>query len=1023
MFLRIIHIILFLCLLIPVQVASQAWMKEIEDSRKSDGKEHDFPTIQRAFEKYWDNKPVEKGKGWKQFRRWENFMEPRVYPHGYLPIVDISSESEKQSLKSSGYDFSDWESFGPFDVPRKAGSNKKSGVGRINCIAFHPSNNDIMWAGAPSGGLWKTTNGGASWITTTDNLHSLGVSDIAVHPLNPDILYIATGDGDAGDTYSAGILKSDDGGLTWSSTSLSLSQNERIFFRRLLIDPQNPEILIAASNIGIYRTENGFNSHELVLSGHFKDLEFKPGKPSIIYAAEYNNNGNASVYRSDNSGNTFFKITKGMDIAGNVNRIELAVTPADPNLVMAVCSDASNDGLYAVFSSIDGGLNWNKIYDNKQKNLLGWSFDGSDEGGQGWYDLALAISPTNKNLVYVGGVNIWRSIDGGNSFSIIAHWIGSGSVDYVHADHHMLTHNPWTYHLYSCNDGGIYTSRNSGEDWTDISDGLSILQIYKIAGTELLKDLVLTGNQDNGSMKLEDSIWTEIYGGDGMECGIDPLDPDIQYVSLYYGRFFRSYNRGGNFKEISPEKAGKGAWVTPFMISPMNPATLYAAYENIYKSDNRGDTWDSISNLPTNGEKLRSLAVSEKDSHYIYTATLRKVWMTGNGGADWSEITQGLPALAITSLNISPYNPRELWVTLSGYNAGEKIYHSTDAGTNWINFSEGLPNVPVNSLAHQKNSDAAMYAGTDLGVYFRKHGMQEWVPLNNGLPNVIVNDLEIQYSHNRILAGTYGRGLWYSTIYNPSDTNLFAWIISSGNEVCVGDTLIFESVTSEVFDSLVWDVNGRKILQFENTPIHLTFAEPGFINVSITIYSKGESFTSSITEYFKVLELPDLTITANFTDYLYAGEEAILSAAGADRYDWRPAEFIDNPDSAIIKVRPFESTDYMVTGSIGKCSNTDTFRINLREEPVRVETIMENEVKDIVIYPNPGDGNFYINAGYNYTYVRIIVTDLSGKMILSEEYFNVPEHKEIPFSLNQKGVYLLIWQTPDLVLTKKVLVH
>ncbi|MFW5877930.1 MAG: WD40/YVTN/BNR-like repeat-containing protein, partial [bacterium] len=352
---------------------SQAWMKDLPE-KKSFNQSGRFYQVQDAFEHYWEDKEIQKGKGWKQFKRWEDFMEPRVYPYGYMSLPFI--KPVLKSFREEGNLPADWRSLGPEIIPPIIYADKNSGAGRLNTVAFHPVNSDIMWVGAPSGGVWKTTDGGNNWVSLTDELFSIGVSDIAVNPSNPNRIYIATGDGDGGDTYGIGILRSRDGGNTWETTALQTNVSERIYFRRLLIDPLNPNVLIAASNNGIYRTTDGFETYEIVRSGHFKDLEFQPGNPDIVYAASYNYRGVAAIYRSVDNGRNFLPV-QVTDIEGNVSRIELAVTPDNPDVVYALASDAKDDGFYGLYKSIDEGLNFNKKYGREDKNLLGWSFDGS----------------------------------------------------------------------------------------------------------------------------------------------------------------------------------------------------------------------------------------------------------------------------------------------------------------------------------------------------------------------------------------------------------------------------------------------------------------------------------------------------------------------------------------------------------------------------------------------------------------------------------------------------------------------
>ncbi|MCB8995540.1 MAG: hypothetical protein H6538_08025, partial [Bacteroidales bacterium] len=689
---KIFRILLLLpaFLLISGSGYSQAWLKDIAGTKKANGQELNFYDIQNAFNTYWDGKTVEKGKGFKQFRRWEYFMEPRVYPSGNLNLPGLwKAYDEIQSAQKTEVNNSAWTSLGPFLIPEKASGKNKAGMGRINCIAFHPSNANIFYVGSPSGGIWKTTNGGQTWSTSSDNLLSIGVSDIAINPSDPNIVYIATGDGDAGDTYGIGVLKSTNGGTSWNATALSLEQSQSTSFRRILINPVNPNILLACSTTGIYRSDDGFATFKIVQYGNFKDMEFKPDDPNVVYAASYASDGSAKVYVSSDGGNTFAQSKTGLLIDGKVNRVELAVTPASPGYVFALCSDSNNDGFYALYRSTDAAGKWTKIYPNTKKNLLGWTASGTDTGGQGWYDLAMCVSPVASSDVYVGGVNIYKSVNTGSEFNITAHWVGTDNAAYVHADQHMLAFNPLNNYLYSCNDGGVYVSKDGGVTWDDLSDGLSILQIYKISASDQTPDLFLSGNQDNGSYKRLNGVWKELAGADGMECWIDPTNDDNIYVSTYYGSFYRSMDGGDTLKYISPADGGQGYWVTPFVINESQPSHIYAAYSDIFKSVDRGDTWTKISDKLIGTNVFRSMAVFAGDDNFIYAASATKLFRTTDGGQNWTDITNGLSTAQITSVTISPYDPMKVWVTHTAYLPGEKVYYSDNGGDSWTNYSDG----------------------------------------------------------------------------------------------------------------------------------------------------------------------------------------------------------------------------------------------------------------------------------------------------------------------------------------------
>ncbi len=846
------YVLLLGVIFLTGELIAQPWMKNIDTKSGEPG----FYEIQKAFNQYWAKRDYEKGKGFKQFKRWEYFMEPRVNEAGYLDQDALYQAWEQYRISTKSLDRTEtanWTHLGPDDTPTNINSpSYRRGSGRINCVSFHPTDPDIMYVGAPSGGLWKTTDGGNSWATTTDNLPSIGVSDIAIHPTNPDVIFIATGDGDARDTYSAGILKSTDAGATWTEVSLDLEISSQYIIRRMKINPDNPLIMIAATNFGIIRSTNGGDNWETVASGHFKDLEFMPGNPDVAYASTYEYSGGAAIYRSSNGGDTWQQAIA----IGESNRIEMAVTADDPQRVYAVASWSDDSGYYGMYRSDNGGLSFVQVHDNSSINLLGWSTDGSDSGGQGWYDLACAADPTNANVVYVGGVNTWKSTNAGSSWGIVTHWYGGDGVPYVHADHHTLDFSPLTGALFSGNDGGLHKTTDGGNNWSDLSDGLQILQIYRMGISETNPQRLVTGSQDNGTMRLNSGDWKAIIGGDGMECLIDYTNEDVMYGSVYYGDIRRSTDGGYNFTGIKPAAVGDGAWVTPYIIDPVDPQTLYIGFSNVYKTTNRGDSWTAISNNLTGGTNLQSLAIAPSNPDVIYAATYYDIYRTTNGGGTWSNVSSGLPGSAITYITVSPTDPNLLWVTISGYSTGDKVYRSDNGGNTWTNYSSGLPNIPANCLVYENNTNHAVYVGTDLGVFYRNAGMPGWVPFNEGLPNVIVNELEIQYDVGKLRAATYGRGVWESDLFELVAAPVADFSATIMN-ACEGEVL-FASTSSGAPSDYTWYF-GDGSSSNEASPTHIYDALGTY---SVKLIVSNDLGTDSVT-------LPvDITEEALVVDFI-----------------------------------------------------------------------------------------------------------------------------------------------------------
>lgn len=351
---------------------------------------------------------------------------------------------------------------------------------------------------------------------------------------------------------------------------------------------------------------------------------------------------------------------------------------------------------------------------------------------------------------------------GGVSWNIEAS-SGSGNYAYMHVDQHALEYNPINNTLYAGNDGGFYKYVDFLTDWVDLSDGLEISQFYRLGLSKSNSDILVAGAQDNGTERLSSSGWDAIRGSDGMECIIDPYDPDIIYSSSQYGGLKISYDAGNNWNNFKPVSYD-GAWVTPYKMHPLDNNFLVAGYREVYRTTTAGAIWDSISNLQMGDIKIIALAPSDKN--VIYASTSSTMYVTFDGGANWSRIdNNGLPN-SISDVTVSQNDPNTVWATMSNYANNDKVYESTDGGNTWINISgSNLPNLPVNCIVYQDLSNDDLYIGTDIGVYHKDNTMTEWQAFKTGLPNVIVDELEIHYGAGKIRAASYGRGIWESPLH------------------------------------------------------------------------------------------------------------------------------------------------------------------------------------------------------------------------------------------------------------------
>ncbi len=681
------------------------------------------------------------------FKRWSNWIEPRVKESGGRfealseGVTRAVAEQKRAISQRTG---ANWTLIGPKSTAIGGGN------GRTNAVRVHPTNPNIVFACSPAGGLFKSTTGGSSWTAVSDDIALLGATDVAFDPTNPDIMYLLTGDGEAGDAVSTGIYKSINGGNSWSPTGLTFAINNRRLLSKIIINPSNGALIVGGS-AGVFRSVNGGVNWTQTTTKSVRDLEFQPNNPTIVYAGGYGSNG---FLRSTDGGVTWTTITS-IPTTG-VIRVAVAVTALDPNYVYCLVGNSTDYGLKGVYLSTDGGLTF--TLKSSSPNILGWNASGSDSGGQAWYDLSLTVDPSVKTTIYAGGVNIWKSTTSGASWSCIAHWSGSGAP-YVHADNHDMTFAGTT--LWVANDGGIFCSANGGSTWSDKSSNLPIAQMYGFGQSATDANIVVSGHQDNGTNMTTNggNSFSEILGGDGMQCFVDVTNNNNIFASIYNGDLYRSTNGGSSFTNIYTVPGGD--WITPWMQDPSVSTTLYAGGTGVYRSTNNGTAWSAISSSLNIGT-IMNLDVSPSNNQNIVASSSTRVMKTLNGGTSWTEITTGLPAnVSIQSVRFLPTDPNKIFVCLASYN-GNSLYCTTNGGSTWANTSTGLPALPANCLAFQSNGD--IYCGTDLGVFCLTAATTSWKAYSNGMPGVAVTDLDIFKPTGKLRASTYGRGLWESPL-------------------------------------------------------------------------------------------------------------------------------------------------------------------------------------------------------------------------------------------------------------------
>lgn len=787
-------------------------------------------------------------KGWKAYGRWIEYTRERLNPDGetadpaiFLEEVSkVATEKAQASRLKTGQG---WSPVGPFAMPGTYSSAPIYGMGRINCITFHPTEPDTYWIGVAQGGVWKTTDGGESYAPLTDDLPILRVSDIAVDQDNPDVLYISVCDyayiGVALNTdqrkrhthYGLGVYKTTDGGLNWAPTGLSFAQTELdvTLIRRVIISPDDSNVLLAAGVNGIYKSLDAGDSWAQIRTDLIWDIEQDFTNGNTIYATpgyvETLGRGQASLLKTVDFGETWTELDPGFPGDQSISRVEIGLTPESSDYIYLVASDVSG-GFFGFYRSVDGGATWEtRMHHSTGKNILHWYPPASGSGGQGWYDLSILVDPKDKERVFVGGINMWGTENGGLDWTMCSYWIMSNGFT-LHADHHQYKYNPADDKYYACHDGGVArTTRLSlGENgsgkwntnWEERSNGMAITSFYRIGLAEKYPGYMIGGAQDNSTFYNQNGEWVNIIGGDGMEAMIHPDDPDIIFGSSQYGSWSKSTNGGRSFSGIRPTRDENGGWTTPMIMNQDNPNELYAGYGNVWKSVNMGTSWTKISNFPVidgygKPAIISALEMCPKDPKYMYAAkrihhTFRSpssLWRTSDG-TNWDNVTAGLPDSRYFSyIAVDDDDPLSVWVTCSGFSEGEKVYHSPDGGNTWENVSYNLPNIPANTIVHQNGSDEnIIYVGTDAGIYYTWDDHGQWELYSTDIPNVLVSELDIHYSTGKLYAATFGRGIWMADLASTTS--------SSGGIENVNKLVVYPNPTS-----------GNMFIEYAGLPVGL----------------------------------------------------------------------------------------------------------------------------------------------------------------------------------------------------------
>jgi hypothetical protein len=739
----------------------------------------------------WDKVPAEIKKR-NSFKRLEWFYRPRMNEHDLFPaaFIDMQKDIEysKMPLQTDNENASFlWTSIGPVGIDFSSDAVVPQwGVvsGRVRGLAVHPTNPDIVYAGAASGGVWKTTDGGNSWVDKSGGLNLLTFGSIAINPANPDVIYAGTGEYHwilnerfySGD----GLYKSTNGGDNW--VKINAEFGIVTHFSDLVVSPHNPNVIMAAiaknsqnapQNEGVWRSSDAGTHWAFVLPGEgIYDLAFHPSDPNLVYVTCGNEQARAGFLVSNDGGLSFTQSNSGLPVSNHIGRIQFDVSHSNPSVLYAVIYDKAplaGDPNTSVYKSVDGGNTW--VHISPGVNL-------SEVGDQGFYDLCIAVNPSNPENVILGNVELCSSVNGA-TFSYLrdpdAPGGGSNPFDsYTHLDHHIIRFAPSNSSIvYVGCDGGVFKSTDAGFAFHAVNTGIESVQLYRIGSHISNPDILFTGAQDNGFISTHNRGATPYkleQLGDGTECFMDYSNPDIIFFGTIGGYFIRSLDGGLHWNlSVDPVTLDdSSAFLCPYWQHPVNPNIIYGCLkQKLIKSTNKGETWSYTTSSPIVSSAIYSAAQSALIPNNIMVAArngTKSLVRSSDGGTNWQDITGSLGTLSggyFTRLQSDPHDGNTFYLLKNSY-TGAVVLKTTDLGTTWIDISSDLPRVPVNDIFIDTAKPGVMYLGNDFGVYRTSNSGGSWARLNNGMPFVPVMDFDcFNYGGARLLrAATYGRGIF-----------------------------------------------------------------------------------------------------------------------------------------------------------------------------------------------------------------------------------------------------------------------
>jgi photosystem II stability/assembly factor-like uncharacterized protein len=669
-----------------------------------------------------------------------------------------------------------WRNLGPTNT-----------AGRVSSLAVDPSDPKTIYRGTAGGGLWRSKDDGKTWTPLTDSLGNLSIGAVALAPKkkpeDPQVVYLGTGEGvvaiDGID--GIGFLRSPDGGETWD---LPVSVSATKFFA-INVHPANPREVLVATSAGLQKSVDGGKTWTTKLPDVYgTELARLPGAPQTVLAtvwdvATASRTGRGFIYRSTDGGDSWTRVA-GAGLGpfdADAGRMALAVAGSAPGTAYILAASAQGDSKdcrqspvdqTGVYRSQDGGQTWT-FRSNPVMGVCN-DPDGYDSilGGQGWYATAITVSPADPNVLYAGGLDVWKSVDGGGSWTKQSRWYeDKSSPGYVHADTHAFA---WAgKRLLIGDDGGVGATADGAKTFSRLDAGITTKQYYSLGISPIDRDLLIGGAQDNGTDIRNGSTteYREVIGGDGFAVAVNAQDSKVLYGSVYNSRIFRSIDGGKTFGEITPKYARteRRPFITPLTMDPNNSSVLYTGSHLLWKTADGGTTWSKPSETDLtdafggNGY-LTKISVAKSNSKFLLaSASNGTVKLSKDGGASWTHQT-GLPGSYATHVEFDPQTVNVFYATYTSSSPGGLAYKTTDGGKSFSRIDRGLPRVPIHVLRVDPKDRRILYCGTDVGLYRSTDGGAQWDRFVMELPAVSIWDIAILPDRSVMRLASHGRGFF-----------------------------------------------------------------------------------------------------------------------------------------------------------------------------------------------------------------------------------------------------------------------